>query len=163
MDTQTDFNLNNIIHVHCSNYVFNFYFFGEKIHQQMSSNLIWTPPNECQSCQWASMIRTMQPRCCNLCALQLVCWKTIDLFSTASLESQESYLTNESYESNESQSLEMFFAHTVLSHSSLMLPPHQPCVFAQMGSLAIKWKRHLRGFKFGLTEMCFLPRACTSV
>ena len=34
----------------------------------------------------------------NLCALRLVCCKTIDLFSTKSLESQESYFTNMSFD-----------------------------------------------------------------
>ena len=49
-------------------------------------------PDECRS-WWASTVRAMPPWRHNLCALRLVRSKTIDLFSTTSLESQESYLT----------------------------------------------------------------------
>ena len=49
--------------------------------------------DECQS-WWASTLRAMPPWRRNLCALRLVRSKTIDLFSTTSLESQECYLTS---------------------------------------------------------------------
>ena len=52
---------------HYSDSVSNFYFFGEKICRQMSSNLILTPLNECQS-WWAWTIRRMRPWHHNLCA-----------------------------------------------------------------------------------------------
>ena len=48
--------------------------------------------------------------------------KTIDLFSTTSLECQESYNRNVTL-----QALELF---SVLSHGSIMPPPRQPRIFA---------------------------------
>ena len=36
-----------------------------------------------------------------------------------------------------SRSLDIFFAYTVLSHGSIILPPRQPRVLARLGSLAI--------------------------
>ena len=82
----------------------------------MSSNVVSTPLDECQSC-WASTLRAMRPWRHNLCTLRLVRCKTIDLFSTTSLESQESY------------SIELF---SVLLHGSKTLPPRQPRVFARL-------------------------------
>ena len=73
-----------------SDSVFNFYFIGKKIRRQMSSNLISTPLDELPGWYGEHMRRWRH----NLCALRLVRWKAIDLFSTASLASQESYLTN---------------------------------------------------------------------
>ena len=49
-----------------------------------------------------------------------ICRKTIDLFSTTSLESQESYLTA-GISKHVSRSLEIFSACRILSHGSIML------------------------------------------
>ena len=69
----------------------------------------------------------MRPWRHNLCALRLVRCKTIDLFSTTSLESQESYLTTGKLPYKHSSEL-----FSVLSHGSKTLPPRQPRVFARL-------------------------------
>ena len=53
---------------------------------------------------------------------------------TTSLESQESYLTlrNVTLQTRLSITREFFRQHSVLSHGSIMLPPHQPRVFARL-------------------------------
>ena len=81
----------------------------------------------CSKLSVASTIPTTRASCHNLCALRLVHCKTMDLFSTTSLESQESYLTNISLDHSR-----FFSACTVLSHGSIMQPPRQPCVFARL-------------------------------
>ena len=56
--------------------------------------------------------------------------KTIDLFSTTSLESHAGILP---YNRNVTlQTLEIFSASAVLSHGSIMLPSRQPRVFARL-------------------------------
>ena len=80
--------------------------------------------DECQS-WWASTVRAMPPWRHNLYALRLVRSKTIDLFSTTSLESQESYLTTGMLPYKHSS----FFPPT---HGSIMLSPRQPRVFARL-------------------------------
>ena len=92
----------------------------------MSSNLISTPLDECQS-WWASTLRAMRPWRHNLCTLRLVRRKTIDLVSTTSLESQESYLTTGMLPYKHSS-----FFPPALSHGSIMLLPRQPRIFARL-------------------------------
>ena len=89
------------------------------------SNLISTPLIGCQS-WWASTLRATRPRHHNLCAFPLVCCKTIDPYSTTLSKSQESYLTTGMLPYKHSTS---FFPPT---HSSIMLPPCQPRIFARL-------------------------------
>ena len=106
VDTKTDFNLNNFIATLSLISIASV----KKIRSQMSSNLISTPLDECH-------------RPSELCGLDVTIFERYEwsvarqlTSSTKSLESQESYLT--------------FFACTVLSHASIMLPPRQPRVFS---------------------------------
>ena len=95
MDTKTDFNLNNIIHVATLSLISisSVKKFAGKC-PDTYSNLISTPLYGCQS-WWVSTLRPTWPWRHNLCVLPLVRCKTIDPFSTTSSESQESYLTTE--------------------------------------------------------------------
>ena len=65
-----------------------------------------------------STIRTTWAGCHNLCALQLVCCKTIDLFSTTSLESQESSLTTVIIPYNRNVALHMSLDHSTFFPSA---------------------------------------------
>ena len=124
VDTNTsDFNLNNIIATRSLISISSVKQVAGKC-PDTYSNLISTPLDECQS-WWVSMLRATQPWRHNLCALPLVCCKTIDPFSTTSSESQESYLTTGMLPYKHSS----FFPP---SHGSTMLPPHQPRVFARL-------------------------------
>ena len=123
VDTKTDFNLNNIIatlSLICISLVKQFA--GKS--PDTYSNLISTSLDKCQS-WWVSTLRATRPWRHNLCMLPLVRCKTIDPFSTASSETQESYLTTGMLP----YKLLSFFPPT---NSSIMLPPHQPRLFAQL-------------------------------
>ena len=120
VDTKTLFNLNNII----ATLVFNFYFFGKKIRRQMSSNLVSTPLDECQS-WWASTLGAMRPLRATIGPLQ----NNWPLFHyVIGISGILPYNRNVTL-----QALKLF---SVLSHGSIMLPPRQPRVFARL----VRWQ-----------------------
>ena len=87
--------------------------------------------DECKS-WWASTLRAMRPWRLNLCVLQLVRCKTIDLFSTTSLESQESDLTTGMLPYKHSS----FFPYFRMLYNAAASPASR---LRSAGSLVITW------------------------